>query len=292
VLKGLSQNVGSFLDADFDTINMTGCISLDASNCDSSGVSIKGDTYISGDTVTVKGRNYVNVSGSTTNISGSTSANISGKTVNITGSDSGGVNIKSDGGCITIETGGDPCGGIELKADTVDISGTTKISGNTNIADIIRVKTAAGNCVEVTRPLCVTGTVTASGAIYSSDRRLKDNIMNIDEHEINMAKNVHLRSFTLRDDAEQRKTYGVIAQEVLDTGLSELVHTREDGMYGVDYTSLLILKVAYLENELKKTNEEFEKVKAANQSNQDKLTELIQNIKKLENKFDDMNNKD
>jgi hypothetical protein len=42
--------------------------------------------------------------------------------------------------------------------------------------------------------------------------------------------------------------YGVIAQEVEAAGLDELIHTDEEGMMSVDYTSFLILRVAYLEN--------------------------------------------
>ena len=45
----------------------------------------------------------------------------------------------------------------------------------------------------------------------------------------------------------KRKTYGVIAQEILAAGLDELVHVKEDGMLGVDYISLLTLKLASLE---------------------------------------------
>ena len=40
----------------------------------------------------------------------------------------------------------------------------------------------------------------------------------------------------------------MIAQEVQEAGLPELVHLKDDGNLGVDYTSLLILKVAYLED--------------------------------------------
>jgi hypothetical protein len=42
--------------------------------------------------------------------------------------------------------------------------------------------------------------------------------------------------------------YGVIAQEVENAGLNELVHTDEEGYKAVDYTSLFMLKIAYLES--------------------------------------------
>ena len=41
--------------------------------------------------------------------------------------------------------------------------------------------------------------------------------------------------------------YGVIAQDVEAVGLEELVHTDENGEKAVDYTSFLILRIAYLE---------------------------------------------
>ena len=42
--------------------------------------------------------------------------------------------------------------------------------------------------------------------------------------------------------------YGVIAQDVEAAGLNELVHTDEQGIKAVDYTSLLILRIANLES--------------------------------------------
>ena len=132
-------------------------------------------------------------------------------------------------------------------AKTVDVP--TSLSGLTNgvVVDTNTASTTSG-CISFTKPLCVTGTITASGAIYSSDRNLKENIMNVSREEINKASNVLAKSFNFKSDESKSKVYGVIAQEVQEAGLDELVHTDDNGNLGVDYTSLLLLKIAYLED--------------------------------------------
>lgn len=80
----------------------------------------------------------------------------------------------------------------------------------------------------------------------SSDRNLKENIESIKADALNKIGKIEEKSFNFKDDEDKRKTYGVIAQEVQEAGLDELVHQKEDGTLGVDYTSYLILKVAKL----------------------------------------------
>lgn len=106
-----------------------------------------------------------------------------------------------------------------------------------------------GSCIELPHNVCVTGTITASGAIYSSDRNLKENIKSIDAEDISKVGAIDLKSFNFIDDESKTKIYGVIAQEVQEAGLDILVHQKEDGMLGVDYTSFLILKVAQLQRD-------------------------------------------
>lgn len=119
-----------------------------------------------------------------------------------------------------------------------------------------------GNCFTIPHNLCVNGTVTASGPVYStSDERKKQNIHFISPSEAARVRNIPLKSFNFKDDPN-RTVYGVIAQEVLETGLVDLVHTDENGYYSVDYTSFLIMKIANLQNE---------------------VGELYDRIKKLEN---------
>jgi hypothetical protein len=104
-----------------------------------------------------------------------------------------------------------------------------------------------GTCFTIPHNLCVNGTITAEGSIYStSDERKKQDIQHIALDDKLKVRNIPLKSFAFKDDPK-RKVYGVIAQEVEAAGLNELVHTDERGMLSVDYTSFLILRIAYLE---------------------------------------------
>jgi hypothetical protein len=69
----------------------------------------------------------------------------------------------------------------------------------------------------------------------------------------------------------------VIAQEVQDAGLNELVYTNDDGTLAVDYTSLMILKIAKLTRENDTLLGFFVHL-------QNKIAELEQKVKELENK--------
>ena len=107
----------------------------------------------------------------------------------------------------------------------------------------------------------VTGTVTASGAIYSSDKNLKENIVSLKGNKsiFDKVADVDVVSFNFKDDENKNTKYGVIAQDVQKAGLDELVY-ENNGNLGVDYTSLLMLKIAYLENTIKNLTEKIEKL--------------------------------
>ncbi len=137
-----------------------------------------------------------------------------------------------------------------------NVTGRTDDSYDTSAAKTVYIPTSVknlsnwnGTCYEFDAPLCVTGTITASGAIYSSDRNLKENIKTINSEDIDKVAAIDLKSFNFIDDESKTKVYGVIAQEVQEAGLDILVHQKEDGMLGVDYTSLLILKIAQLQKD-------------------------------------------
>jgi hypothetical protein len=103
-----------------------------------------------------------------------------------------------------------------------------------------------GSCYNFDSNVCVTGTIAASGAIYSSDRNLKENIKDLTDDALDKVSMVREKSFNFISDDTKRKTYGVIAQDVKENGLDELVFKNEDGTLAVDYTSLMILKIAKL----------------------------------------------
>ena len=109
----------------------------------------------------------------------------------------------------------------------------------------------SNNCLNIANNLCVNGTVTATGGMYtSSDRDLKENITYIGGHDISKATRIKLKAFNYKNDPSNRKVYGVIAQDLEEIGLNELVHYDESGMRSVDYTGLLLLKLAALEKEI------------------------------------------
>ena len=183
----------------------------------------------------IKGYNYRDVNGNYSGTTGGTTTEV--HTGDVTISNKANVTTTTDGnetktikGESTQNVSGDSTinvnGDFSLNVPNLSISADTFIKGN----------------------VCVTGTVTATGAIYSSDRNLKDNIKFVEREDINKVKNIFTKSFNFKGDDTKRKVYGVIAQEVQDAGLNELVHTKDDGTLAVDYTSLLILKTAYLED--------------------------------------------
>ena len=97
----------------------------------------------------------------------------------------------------------------------------------------------------------------APAYLNSSDERLKKNIVTISDKDIDKVKNVNLKSYVFKSD--NSKHYGVIAQDIEKAGLTELVTNGADGMKSVDYISLLILKIAELENEIKNLKEQNKK---------------------------------
>lgn len=119
------------------------------------------------------------------------------------------------------------------------------ISGNSKIT----LSTSSDKLIMSAGTLTTNCTMTTGAYFTTSDKRLKTNIINVTEDEIEKAKKVDLKSFNLKRDG--KKHFGVVAQEVEAAGLAELVNTDSEGMKSVDYTSLLILKIAELEKEIK-----------------------------------------
>ena len=114
----------------------------------------------------------------------------------------------------------------------------------------------------------LSGNLTASSVYSTSDVNLKENIAIVSVDKKFLANHIEIKEFNLKNDPNKTKVYGVIAQEVEAAGLNEVVITKEDGYKAVDYTSLMMLKIAYLEKE--------------NKHLKDKLSEIEERLKKLE----------
>ena len=90
--------------------------------------------------------------------------------------------------------------------------------------------------------------VYATGYYASSDERLKDNIEDVPSYEIENVPSI--KQFNWKSD--DRKSYGFIAQELMESGHEELVSEDPDGMFRVDYNAALSLKCAQLEEQNRK----------------------------------------
>lgn len=93
----------------------------------------------------------------------------------------------------------------------------------------------------------VTNNITANAFYESSDKNLKEDIASIST--MDLARDIQLKEFRFKADGVKR--YGVIAQDLLEEGLDNLVSTKNNHLT-VDYISLLCLKIAQLEEEIKK----------------------------------------
>jgi len=117
-----------------------------------------------------------------------------------------------------------------------------------------------------TTGLNVTGAITATGditAFYTSDKNLKQNIVNIDNSLDKVSKlngvyyNWTKEALEKNTHLKDEKEVGVIAQDV-EAVLPELVATREDGSKAVRYERLCAVLIESIK-ELKKEIEELKK---------------------------------
>ena len=115
-----------------------------------------------------------------------------------------------------------------------------------------------------------------NNVISSSDINLKENIWDLrseDYISLNKVANVRLKSFNFKGKPE-RRVYGVIAQEVQEAALEDLVYNQDSGMLAVDYTSLLVLKTAMLERDLSISKETIKNLTNSLESLEKRVEEL------------------
>ena len=115
-----------------------------------------------------------------------------------------------------------------------------------------------------------------------SDKRLKDQIEDVETDCIEIVKKVPVKKFIMKKDKEKRKQIGFIAQDVeeaIPDDFENIVFKNEDGFFGMDYTKMgvitwkacqemiqtqekLIDKVNSLEAEIKELRKPKSKAKA------------------------------
>lgn len=130
----------------------------------------------------------------------------------------------------------------------IDASGWTKIGSTLNVSGKTTIGSSSTSAdLQVYGSINATQNITASAFYESSDKNLKEDITSISA--IDLARDIQLKEFRFKADGIKR--YGVIAQDLLEEGLDNLVSTKNNHLT-VDYISLLCLKIAQLEEEIKK----------------------------------------
>ena len=157
-------------------------------------------------------------------------------------------------------TYGNTCG-LQDTSLTYDTSENKNVIIPKTISDVTNGAMSydcTSDCITVSKNICMDDyDVTAKGFYSKSDVNLKENINNLNFKDYSKVENVAFKSFNFKNDETKTKTYGVIAQEVQAAGLNEIVHKDNDGNLSVDYISLLILKIAELEDKVNKLSEEL-----------------------------------
>ena len=141
-------------------------------------------------------------------------------------------------------------------------SGELRASHFINSTQVVELPTTSNTFVNIpiqtvknhTEDIKTTRSVYASAFYENSDIRLKENVHSIDQ--IDLLKKVDLVQFNFKNN--QNKKYGVIAQQLEQVGLNNLVY-EHNGNKAVDYISLLVLETQRLRNEIKELKEKLDK---------------------------------
>ena len=142
------------------------------------------------------------------------------------------------------------------------------VTSSVGVVDWI-YKTLSGSIVKFITPYDQTKTVMIPkdllvlGSINNpSDINLKNNIEQI-KSDANILKNLNPVSFTFKDDDQNKKHYGFIAQE-LENLYPELVSNNELGFKTVNYIEIIPILLSQMKNmqhEIDKLKEEIKKIK-------------------------------
>jgi len=160
--------------------------------------------------------------------------------------------------------------GIDVAADAISVDVSDFMTNGSNNRVVTATGTDAMNAeANMTfdgSTLAVTGAITATGditAFFTSDKNLKENIVNIDNSLDKVSKlngvyyNWTKEALEKNKHLVDEKEVGVIAQDV-EAVLPELVATREDGSKAVRYERLCAVLIESVK-ELKKEIEELKK---------------------------------
>ena len=199
------------------------------------------------------------------------------------------VSIDSDGshvaiGAIGNDGGGDNSGHVRvwapygvivinpdntLTATSLTTSGSTT-AGSLTVDSVVMDGTTIGHSSDSDLMTLASGSLTVAGDIVvSSDARLKSNIVALGPTLMSLLQ-IEAKSYTMKDDTEQKQKIGLLAQEVQKV-FPELVSEDKNGMLAVNYQAL----VPVLINALKEQ--------------EDNYNQLVESIEMLEKEI--LNNK-
>jgi hypothetical protein len=146
------------------------------------------------------------------------------------------------------------------------------VTSSVGVVDWI-YKTIAGSTIKVITPYDQTKTVMIPkdllvlGSINNpSDINLKENIEQINIEDFTKLNPV---SFTFKDDEQNKKHYGFIAQE-LETVYPDLVTNSEIGFKAVNYIEMIPIMLSQMKNmqlEIDKLKDEIKEIKALKNEN-------------------------
>jgi len=255
----LAVGAGTLIDVTADAVN------VDLSELTTSTSDADGDFFVVVDSVNAQKKltkaniaisGFNNDSGFTTN---------TGTVTSVTGGNGLTGSVTTSG---SLDVGAGT--GIDVAADSISVDVSDFMTNGSNN----RVLTATGtdamnaeaNMTFDGSTLAVTGAITATGdvtAFYTSDKNLKQNIVNIDNSLDKVSKlngvyyNWTKEALEKNKHLVDEKEVGVIAQDV-EAVLPELVATREDGSKAVRYERLCAVLIESIK-ELKKEIEELKK---------------------------------
>jgi len=164
--------------------------------------------------------------------------------------------------------------GVKLFPNTISMTSLT-ISGETTagaltVDSVIIDGNTIGHSSDVDLMTFASGSLTVAGDIVvSSDARLKTNIVALGPTLMSLLQ-IEAKSYTMKDDTEQKQKIGLLAQEVQKV-FPELVSEDKNGMLAVNYQAL----VPVLINALKEQ--------------EDNYNQLVESIEMLEKEI--LNNK-
>jgi hypothetical protein len=254
----LAVGAGTLIDVTADAVN------VDLSELATSTSDADGDFFVVVDSVDAQKKltkaninisGFNNDSGFTTNTGTVTSVGVTagaGLTGGGTVTTSGSINLDVGAGT-----------GIDVAADAISVDVSDFMTNGSNNRVVTATGTDAMNAeANMTfdgSTLAVTGAITATGditAFFTSDRNLKQNIVNI-ENSLDKVSKLNGVYYNWTKEALEKhkhlvdeKEVGVIAQDV-EAVLPELVATREDGTKAVRYERLCAVLIESIK-ELKK----------------------------------------